>query len=146
MLRTGDIIMNWKLIFLLSLFGVAIAVVSLFGLSKPIEMSLWLVIFIFYAIMIVKYTHGKYFLHGLLVSLFNGIWIAVIHSACFDMYIANNPEQAEMAAQFPPSIPPQMMMMIIGPLVGLIFGVVAGLFAVVAGKIMKKNPPTEVQT
>ena len=75
--------MNWKLIFTLSLFGVAMAIASLFDVTHGIEPFLWLIIFIVYAIVIAKKVGGKYFLHGFLVSFFNGVWIAIIHAAFF---------------------------------------------------------------
>ena len=67
--------MNWKLIFTLSLFGIAMGVASLFGLPGVTEPVLWLVIFVLYAVWIVKKTSGRYFLHAFVVSVINGIWI-----------------------------------------------------------------------
>jgi len=84
--------MNWRLIFALSLFGVVMAVAGLFGLTRGTEPLLWLVIFIIYAICIAQYAGGKYFLHGFLVSLLNGVWIAIIHFAFFPMFLRNNPD------------------------------------------------------
>ena len=97
--------MNWKLIFALSLFGVAMAVASLFGLTGRAEPLLWLVIFIVYAWLIAKRASGKYFLHGLLVSVLNSIWITAIHAGFFSMYVANNPE---MVKGIPPGMNPPL--------------------------------------
>lgn len=131
--------MNWRLILLLSLFGVAMAVASLFGLTRGIEPLLWLLIFIFYAWCVAKKATGKYFLHGFLASVLNGIWISIVHAAFYSLYIRNNPEMLQSFSKLPPGLSPRLMMLIIGPLVGAFFGVVAGLLAFVAAKILKRN-------
>jgi LytS/YehU family sensor histidine kinase len=132
--------MNWKLIFTLSLFGVAMAIADVFGLTKNIKPYLWFLIFIFYAVWIVRHVDGKYFLYGFLVSVINGVWISIIHAAFFSTYIANNPEQMDAYAKFPQSIGPRLMMLIVGPIIGAITGLIAGLFAFIASKLLKKNP------
>ena len=131
--------MSWKLIFLLSLFGVGMAVASLFGLTRGIEPFLWLLIFVFYAWRIAKHAPGKHFLHGFLVSVLNGIWISIIHAAFFSSYVKNNPEMLEGFSKLPPSLSPRLMMLIIGPIVGVLFGIIAGLFALVGAKIVRRK-------
>src|SRR5437879_1270629 len=125
---SGGFPMNWKTIFALSLFGVAMAIASLFGLTRGIEPLLWLGIFIFYAWWIAKHCAGKYFLHGFLVSVLNGVWIALIHAAFFSTFIRNNPEMVASFQKFPLPITLRVFNLIVGPIVGALFGVVAGLF------------------
>ena len=127
--------MNWKLIFALSLFGLAMAVASLLGLGM-LEPLLWLVIFIIYAWLIATRAPGKYFLHGFLVSVVNSIWITAIHALFFSVYAKNNPQFVQSS---PPGMNPRVLMLIMGPLVGAMFGVIAGLFAFIASKIFKKS-------
>ena len=117
--------MNWKLIFALSLFGL--------GYLEPL---LWLIIFIMYAWLIATRAPGKYFLHGLLVSVVNSIWITAIHVIFFSTYARSNPGFVQSA---PPGWNPRLMMIIFGPLFGLLFGLVAGLFASIASKIVSKR-------
>ena len=131
----GRIAMNWKLIFALSLFGLAMAVASLFGLGM-LEPLLWLVIFIIYAWLIATRASGKYFLHGFLVSVVNSIWITAIHAAFFTIYAKNNPQMVQGA---PAGINSRVLMIVMGPIVGAVFGLVAGLFAFVASKIVRKR-------
>ena len=126
--------MNWKLIFTLSLVGLAMAVASLFGLGI-LEPLLWLIIFIIYAWLIATRAPGKYFLHGLVVSVFNGIWITAIHATFFTTYVKNNPQ---MLNGTPPGMNPRLMMIVMGPVVGALLGVVTGLFAFIASKIRKR--------
>ena len=132
--------MNWRLIFALSLFGLAMAVASLFGLGL-FEFVLWPAIFIIYAWIIAIRAPGKYFLHGFLVSIVNSIWITTIHLAFFSMYGKNNPQ---MVQGTPPGMSPQVIMIVAGPLVGVVLGLIAGLFAFIASKIVKTtklSPP-----
>jgi hypothetical protein len=132
--------MNWKLIFLLSLFGVAMGLASLFGFTRGIEPFLWLLIFILYAWWIAKHCRRRYFQHGFLVSVLNGIWISIIHASFYSLYIRNNPEMLEGLSRLPPGISPRVLMLIIGPVVGALFGVIAGLFAFVGAKIARREP------
>ncbi len=127
--------MNWKLIFALSLFGLAMAIGSLFGLGLA-EPLLWLVIFIIYAWVIARRAPGKYFLHGFLTSVVNSIWITAIHATFFSIYAKNNPQFVQSA---PPGMNPRVLMMIMGPLFGVFFGLIAGLFASIASKLVKKR-------
>jgi hypothetical protein len=127
--------MNWKLILALSLFGLAMAIGSLFGLGM-LEPLLWLIIFIIYAWLIATRAPGKYFLHGFLTSVVNSIWITVTHASFFAFYAKNNPQFVQAA---PPGMNPRALMIIMGPVFGVLFGLVAGLFAFIASKIVKKR-------
>ena len=131
--------MNWKLIFALSLFGVAMGIASLFGLTRHIEPLLWIVIFVFYAWWIAKHCSGKYFLHGFLVSVLNGVWISLIHAGFFSLYMSNNPEMVAGLQNLPRGVSPRVMMMVVGPIIGILTGVVAGLFAWVAAKLFNRK-------
>jgi hypothetical protein len=130
--------MNWKIIVLLSLFGVAVGVAGLFGLTGTPEFILWLIIFVLYAFIIVRKTQGKYFLHGFLVSLLNGLWIGIIHAAFFSTFAAHNAEAMASYDKLPQGLSPRVVMLIAGPIIGAVTGLIAGLFAWLAGKIMKK--------
>lgn len=133
--------MNWKLIFQLSLFGLAMGVATVFVIPSKIEPAFWLVIFLICAYLIAKRSPGMYFLHGLLLGLANSVWITAAHVLLFDAYIARHAQEAAMMQSMPAS--PRLMMALTGPVVGLISGVVLGLFALVAGKLVKSpSAPT----
>ena len=129
--------MNWKLIFLLSLFGLAMGIATVFVIPSNIEPLFWLVIFLISAYIIARQAPGKYFLHGLLVSIVNSVWITGAHVLLFDQYIANHPKEAAMMTSMP--APPRMMMVIVGPLIGIVSGLVLGLFAFIASKLVEKT-------
>lgn len=134
--------MNWKLIFLLSLFGLAMAGLTISLVPSTIEPFCWLVIFLICSYLIAKYAPGKYFLHGLLVSIVNSIWITAAQVTFYDQYIAAHPEFLQMTAGLPPdlAVHPRRMMLPIGLISGILSGIVLGLFAWVASKIFKKTP------
>jgi len=131
--------MNKKLIFQLSLFGLAMAFATVYFIPSDIEPFCWLAIFIVCAYLIAKNSTRKYFLTGLCVSLINAVWITSIHILLFDKYIANHPQEAEMMTKMPMPDSPRLMMLMTGPLVGIVSGLVLGLFAFIASKIMKKK-------
>ncbi len=129
--------MNWKLIFLLSLFGLAMSVATVYWIPSNIEPVFWCVIFIICAIIIARNVSQKYFLHGFMTSLFNCVWITGSQVILFDAYIAHHGgEQTMMAsAQLPVSL--RTMMLITGPLVGVVSGLVLGGICWVASKVVK---------
>jgi len=135
--------MNWKLIFLLSLFGLAMGFATVFVIPSSVEPFCWLAIFIVCAYLIARYAPGKYFLHGLLVSIVNSIWITAIHASLFYTYVANHPEYLQMltAPGNPEALSahPRRMMVITGPIIGLLSGLVLGLFSWVASRFVKRS-------
>jgi hypothetical protein len=131
--------MNWKLILQLSLFGLAMAVGTVFIIPSRIEPLFWLAIFVVCAYVIATKAPGRYFLHGLMTSIVNSIWITATHVILFDTYIANHPREAEMMTKLPLS--PKVMMLCTGPIIGVISGLVLGLFAVVARRIVVSRSP-----
>lgn len=63
--------MNWKLILLLSMFGLAMAIATVYVMPSRFEAPFWLVIFVTCAFVIARRAPGKFFLHGFLVGLTN---------------------------------------------------------------------------
>ena len=133
--------MNWKLIFQLSLFGLAMAFGTVFFISSGIEPFCWLIIFIICAYLIAKNCTSRYFLHGLLVSLVNSVWITTVHILLFNKYILSHPQEADMLTKMPMPEHPRMMMLVMGLVIGFISGLVLGLFSFIASKFIKKANP-----
>ena len=128
--------MNWKLIFQLSLFGLAMAFLTVFVIPGNIELVFWLPIFIICSYFIARKAPGKYFLHGFCVSLLNSVWITSAHIIFFNTYIAGHAEEAEMMNKMPMPAHPRLMMLMVGPVFGVLFGLILGLFAFIASKIV----------
>jgi hypothetical protein len=131
--------MNWKLIFLLSLFGLGMAFATISAIPMKIEPICWLVIFIICAYAIAKNAPGNYFLHGFLVSLVNCIWVTGAHVYFYTTYIANHPDMVDMSAKLPMQDHPRWQMLVTGPVFGIVSGLVLGLFAFIAARLMKKS-------
>lgn len=131
--------MNWKLIGLLSLFGLAMGIASVFVIPPNIEPLCWLVIFLFCAYVIAKTSPRMYFLQGLLLGLANSVWITAAHILFLDQYLARHTREAAMMNSMAMHGSPKLMMGIVGPIVGLISGVILGVFAFVAGKLVKPS-------
>lgn len=129
--------MDWKLIFLLSGFGLVMGVATVFVIPPDKEPLYWLVIFLVCAYLIARAAPSQHFLHGLAVSMVNSVWITAAHMLLFHQYAASHPQETAMMKSMPGAESPRMLMMIFGPIFGSIFGVVLGLFAFVAGKLVK---------
>jgi hypothetical protein len=127
--------MNWKLILQLSLFGLAMGIATVFVIPPKIEPLFWLVIFLVCAYIIAKQAPGRYFFHGLMVSIVNSFWITAAHVLLFEQYVAQHAQEAEMMKSLPFS--PRLMMVMTGPVVGVVSGLVLGLFAFAASKLVK---------
>ena len=106
--------MNWKLIFSLSLFGIALAFVAN-HLASNIMLLSFLVISLLCAYVIAKKAHGEYFLHGFLVSLIGCVWITLVNFALSKHYDPN----------------PYWF------LIAIVLGIVFGLFSFIASKTIK---------
>ena len=135
--------MNWKLIFQLSLFGLAMGIATVFVIPSKIEPAFWLVIFLYCAYVIAKCSGGKNFLHGLLLGIANSIWITGTHILLFDRYVDGHAQEVAMTQTVPVPLSTQGKMAIIAPVFGLLFGVIMGLFAFIAGKLVKTPPAPE---
>jgi len=129
--------MDWKLIVLLSGFGLMMAFATVFVIPSNMEPAYWLVIFLVCAYLIARRAPGRHFLHGLCVSLVNSVWITAAHVILFSQYMASHPQEAAMMKSMPVPESPRLMMVLFGPIFGSIFGLILGLFAFLAGKFVK---------
>jgi hypothetical protein len=131
--------MNWKLIFLLSLFGLAMAIATVFVVPSSVEPWVWLAIFLICAYAIARAVPSKLFLHGLLLGIANSVWVTAAHIGLFDAYMAHHAREAAMMQAATMPLPPRLMMACVGPIVGAISGVMLGLLAMVAGWMLNRG-------
>src|ERR1700685_3775799 len=97
----GGKLMNWKIIFLLSLFGLAMGIATVFVIPSNIEPLFWLVIFVISAFVIARAPASRHFLHGLLVGIVNSVWITGAHILFVNQYLANHAKEAAMMQNMP---------------------------------------------
>lgn len=128
--------MNWKLVLQLSLFGLAMAVATVFFVRSNIEPFLWIAIFLACAYFIGAGATPRPFLHGLAIGVVNSVWVTAAHLFFFNQYIANHAREAEMMRSSPIASSPRLMMAITGPVIGVVSGIVLGIFALVAAKLL----------
>lgn len=127
--------MSWKLIFGLSLFGLAMAFATVYVVPPNIEPWCWLGIFVVSAFIIAKRAPKRYFLHGLLVSLVNCLWITGAHYALYDAYAAHHAQEIAMSARMS-TMPARTMMLAMGPVIGVVSGIVLGTLSWVISKFV----------
>jgi thiamine transporter ThiT len=129
--------MNLKLVFLLSLFGLAMAVATVFFIPDNLEPFFWVAIFLICAIVIANRCRKAFFLHGLLVGLLNSVWITGVHLLLFRKYISNHQDELAMMSKMQYGSHPRFLMLFIGPIVGLVSGLILGLLAFLASRLIK---------
>ena len=134
--------MNGKLIFALSLFGLAMAFATVFFIPSRLEIWIWLAIFLISAYAIGRGASRNLFLHGLLLGILNSVWVTVVHVALYDAYMAHHPKEAAMMQSNPMPLPPRLLMACVGPLVGVFTGVIIGLLAMLAGRMNRPKAQT----
>jgi len=113
------------------------AIGTVFVIPSNVEPIFWLLIFLVCAYLIARKRPDRHFLHGLLVGIVNSVWVTGAHIVFFSQYIASHPKEAAMMTSMPLPTHPRLMMACVGPIVGVISGIIIGLFAFVAGKIVK---------
>lgn len=129
---------NWKLVMLLSLFGLAMAIGTVFVITPGVEPWAWLVIFLICALVIGGLHQNRPFLHGLLIGLVNSVWVTSAHIIFISQYLAIHPREARMMESRHASSP-RLMMALFGPIVGLVSGVILGLLAVIASILLGRR-------
>ena len=129
--------MNWKLIFLLSLFGMAMAFATVFSVSSRVEPFCWLPVFIACACFIAKNVRRKFFLHGFLVSMVNCIWIIIIHIELSSSYLAHHTKEARQFAKMTQSgVSLNFAITMVTLFNSALSGVFLGLFSIIASKFV----------
>lgn len=131
--------MKWKLIFQLSLFALAMGIATVFFIPSRIEPIFWLAIFIICAYVFARNLSRGHFVHGLVLGLVNCVWVTSAHVIFFDRYMANHLAEAAKMASSPMASSPRLIMALVGPVIGIISGAIIGLFAFVAGKLVKPS-------
>lgn len=130
--------MNWKLIFTLSLFGLAMAIGTISLIPLTVEPALWLLVFVIVGRLIARFATGNYFAHGFLVSLVNSVWITAAHAIFFVPYLIHHPQMMEMSKKIPfLQDHTRWQMLVMAPVFGVAFGLIQGLFAFLASKISR---------
>lgn len=130
--------MNWNLILKLSLFGLLMGVLSVFGLIPTgFEFFPWLIIAVISGYLMSRHTTKLIMTQSVVLGLFMGILVSVFQAVFFDKLIENNPGSLDGFKEIPTAMEPQYVLLFTGPFIGIIFGIVIGMIAL-GFKKMKK--------
>ncbi len=129
--------MNWKLVLQLSMFGLFMAIGTVWFIPWGVEPFCWLAIFIICAIILARKLENRHFVHALMVGVFNSVWMTSFHIIFFDTYIAAHPDEA-VQMQSMPFGGTTLTMLLFGPVIGVVSGAVLGLFTLVARRLTKR--------
>lgn len=126
--------MKWPIVILLSLIGIPMGTASLFGLTRGIELYLWIVIALVTAVVVARSTGRKLFLHGLLAGTGMGIANGIVQALFLPVYLSHNPEAAQQFGGTTFGLLPEIFVFLFSPVIGLVYGVVVGGLCAAAGK------------
>lgn len=133
--------MNWKLILLLSLFGLAMGILTISLLPESVEPYCWPVVMIVSGWLIARRAGGKYFMHGVALGLVNCIWVTAAHEVWLASFVAHNPHMVEMSKNWFLADHIRRQMAVMGVLIGLASGVVMGLLALLFSVVGSRKKP-----
>ncbi len=119
--------MNWKLIGLLSGFGVLMGVASVLGFTAGIEGLLWLVIGLICMTAVVWKAPGRRFRHGFFVGLMGGTMAPLIQVLFFPTYLSNDPGLGTRFAEVPGGMDARYFVLLLAPVIGLVSGLALGM-------------------
>ena len=131
--------MSWKLLWSLSLMALGMGLGTIELISNTVEPWLWLGIFVIAAVAIARTRRDRLFLHGLVLGLLNCIWVTGAHVALASRYLPLHASEAAQMQNLAPSLPPRLMMLVTGPVIGLISGVVIGSLVWLAGRWIRPS-------
>ena len=130
--------MNSK-IWSLTLFGVLMGLLTLFGIVQNYLLFIWIIIAIICGIVIAKSADTQLFVKGVVVGLFIGVFFVLIQYFMFDTYLLNNPNSLDGFKQITTNLAPQYVILFSGPFFGIGFGLLIGLFAFIFDKMTGKK-------
>lgn len=131
--------MNWKIILGLSLFGILMGVLNVFGLTGGLEWLLWLIIALISAVVIEKSAPKLHVTSGFLVGFLDALFNGIITAIFWERYLLQNPDVLERLAQMPEGLAPEFFMLIASVLIGFVYGLFIGLVVFLIRKTKKRS-------
>lgn len=129
--------MNYRLIFLLSLSGVVMGLLSVYVVPTRLEAAAWLPIFLLCSVVLARYTTKGHFKSGLMVGLISGLLTTLIQFMLVDVYLLHHQPEAiyfaKIAKERGVHAGPVILMM--GSFMSLVSAIVMGAFSFAGYKI-----------
>lgn len=131
--------LRWPLILPLAGFGALMGIASVFGLTRGIELYLWIAIAGGASSLIALRARRRLFLHGFWTGMIGGGASPLIQVIMWAAYIDHNPEAASEFAQLPASFDPKLFVLAATPLIAAFSGVMTGAMSWTAGKLLARR-------
>ena len=131
--------MNRSLVFLLSLLGLVMGLLTVFIIPGDAEPYFWLSGFIVTAVIVALKGKDKYFLSGFYIGLVNSIWNTLVHLILFRSYQAHHNLEVRMMDRLTMLVGFKGVMLIMCPVIGLLSGIVIGSLSILASIILRKR-------
>jgi len=128
--------MRWGLIGGLSLTGVAVGLLSVFGYTGAHEIMHWTIAYLACAATLGWALPSKHLQHGLAVGLLAGFAAPLVQVLLFGVYLAHNPG---VASDLPPGANPEglrWLTLALAPLSAIVSGIALGGLTWVAGRLL----------
>jgi hypothetical protein len=130
--------LNYRLIFLLSLGGLALAALTLFSVKSSVEQVIWALMFTAYGYPVLKYGRENYFFHGLYAGLLNMLWMALVHTIWLPVYLSHHIGQGPFFVSLAKSPYPRLVVLLMELLKYSFTALVAGFFTYIMANSLKK--------
>jgi len=127
---------NWKLILAISILGLLHGVLSLFGIVRGWEQTIWIVFGLLSIISIVWKVKTNFFLHGLLMGLGITIFTGLPQSFFLDTYLNANPDIRE---QLDPTKNYSLFVLAFIPVFGSVYGLLIGIISLGIKRLTKNK-------
>ncbi len=127
--------MSWSLILLLSLPGLLMGLMSVWGITRKREPYFWFVFTCIVAILVALQAPGSFFMHGLYIGIGWGTANGLIQSLFFRKYLGANPTLRSgfekvrfMSMRFYP--------LLTGSVIGLVTGLILGSICMLTHRVL----------
>jgi len=132
--------MNFKLILLLSLFGLVIGITNTFFLQAVTILPLfWILAFTVSPYIIAKKLNSDYFNNAMLLGALYWVWIGGLNLIFFKYYNASNYEAMEYSGSVMHENAPHFFMVIFDMFYAFASSMGIGLLTLLATKLVKKT-------
>jgi len=128
--------LNQKLITKLSLWGVGMGLITVWGLAGPYEGWVWGVVIVAAALQLARHGAQQLFLHGLIAGFAMSLAAQLLQALLFPIYMANNLSQSADFIQLPIDFPPRLFILLLAPFIAAASGVALGVAAQIAERAL----------
>ncbi len=128
--------MNWRLIFVLSLFGPVVGTLTVLGVfPRGVDRFVWFVVVGVCAIVVAKREPKEPLKHGGVVGFINGAVSTLIQAFFVETLVANNPWMLDAMADQPAGFDFEFFVFMLVPFIGVAGGAMTGLLAMLAAHV-----------